>query len=48
MAQSNYIHSIRRTVQTHMVGEDTVTDKLKTTPDQASTDQITTQCPAPS
>jgi len=43
MAQSNYIHSIRRTVQTHIGGENTVTDELKTTPDQASTDQMKTQ-----
>ncbi len=44
MAQSIYIHSIRRTVQTHIVGgENTVTDDLKTTPDQASTDQMRKQ-----
>lgn len=41
MAQSIYIHYIRRTVQTHIVGgENTVTDDLQTTPDQASTDQM--------
>ncbi len=44
MAQSIYIHYIRRTVQTHIVGgENTVTDDLQITPDQASADQMREQ-----
>lgn len=46
MAQSNYIHSLRRTVQTHMRTEDKVTDNLKTAPDQASTDQHDNKWPS--